>query len=165
MNEELKATFETLEVWQESRKLRMEVSQIVKDFPDEEKYRLVDQMIRAARSVSGNIAEGHGRNHFQENIQFGRRARGSLAELLDHLYVALDEKYISEEKFNHLRNKSLLLVTMVNTHIEDLAKQKHAHSASAQTAHSGHTAHSPHHPQPNKTPGGKGGKPDGAKRV
>ncbi len=159
MNEELKTTFETLEVWQESRKLRMEISQLVKEFPDEEKYRLVDQMIRAARSVSGNIAEGHGRYHFQENIQFCRRARGSLAELLDHLYVGLDEKYITEVKFNYFRDKSLNLVKMVNEHIENLSRQKHAHSASP------HTPHTPHSPHPNKAPGGKGGKQDGVKRV
>lgn len=162
MNEELKTTFETLEVWQESRKLRMEISLLVKEFPDEEKYRLVDQMIRAARSVSGNIAEGHGRYHFQENIQFCRRARGSLAELMDHLYVGLDEKYIPEVKFNYFRDKSLDLVKMVNEHIESLSRQKHAHSASPHTSHSPHAPHSTHS---NKAPGGKGDKPDGAKRV
>jgi len=159
MNEELKTTFETLEVWQESRKLRMEISILVKEFPDEEKYRLVDQMIRAARSVSGNIAEGHGRYHFQENIQFCRRARGSLAELMDHLYVGLDEKYITEVKFNYFRDKSLNLVKMVNDHIENLSKQKHAHSASTHASHATHSSH------PNKAPGGKGVKQDGAKRV
>lgn len=165
MNEEMKTTFETLEVWQESRKLRLEISQLVKDFPDEEKYRLVDQMIRAARSVSGNIAEGHGRYHFQENIQFCRRARGSLAELLDHLYVGLDEKYITETKFNYFRDKSLKLVEMVNEHIEGLSRQKHAHSSSSHTHNTPHSSNSPHSPQPNKTQGGKGVKQDGAKRI
>ncbi|MDQ1350085.1 MAG: hypothetical protein QG657_386 [Acidobacteriota bacterium] len=162
MNEELKTTFEILEVWQESRKLRIEISQLVKGFPDEEKYRLVDQMIRAARSVSGNIAEGHGRYHFQENIQFCRRARGSLSELLDHLYVALDEKHINEEKFNHLREKCLHLVQMVNEHIESLSRQKHAHSASG---HPHNTTHPTNPSHPSKAPGGKGSKQDGAKRV
>lgn len=165
MNEELKTTFETLEVWQESRKLRMEISLLVKEFPDEEKYRLVDQMIRAARSVSGNIAEGHGRYHFQENIQFCRRARGSLSELLDHLYVGLDEKYIIEKKFNYFRDKCLNLVKMVNDHIESLSRQKHAHSASSHTHTTPHSPNPPHPPHHNKTPGGKGGKEDGAKRV
>ncbi len=94
--EETKSTFETLEVWKESRKLRKEISKLVKTFPSVENFRLSDQMIRASRSVSANIAEGHGRYHFQENIQFCRQSRGSLYELLDHLTVALDENYISE---------------------------------------------------------------------
>ena len=52
---------------------------------------MVDQLIRATRSITANIAEGHGRYHFQENIQFCRQARGSLTETLDHLICAQDE--------------------------------------------------------------------------
>ena len=83
-----KSTFESLKVWEEARALRREISQLVKEFPDKEKYRLSDQMIRASRSITANIAEGHGRYHYQENIQFCRQARGSLFELLDHITVA-----------------------------------------------------------------------------
>lgn len=159
MNEELKSTFETLEVWQESRKLRMEITVLVKDFPDEEKYRLVDQMIGAVRSVSGNIAEGHGRLHFQENIQFCRRARGSLSELLDHLYVALDDKYITEERFNYFRNKIFKLEKMVDEQIINISKQKQAHSNPPRPPQAPRTPHPSH---ANKSSGGKHG---GVKRL
>ena len=50
-------------------------------------------------SVTNNISEGYGRFHYQENIQFLRQSRGSLYECIDHLYVSLDEKYISLENF------------------------------------------------------------------
>jgi four helix bundle protein len=73
-----KSTFETLEVWKEARILRKEISNLVKQFPSVEQFRLSDQMIRASRSVTANITEGHGRYHFQESIQFCRQARGSL---------------------------------------------------------------------------------------
>lgn len=159
MNEELKSTFESLEVWQESRKLRMEITILVKDFPDEEKYRLVDQMVGAARFVSGNIAEGNGRLHFQENIQFCRRARGSLSELLDHLYVALDDKYITEEKFNYFKNKIQKLEKMVDDHIINLSKQKHAHSNPPRPPQAPRASHPSH---ANKT---SGGKQNGVKRL
>jgi four helix bundle protein len=56
-----------------------------KKLPTEEKYNVISQMRRAALSVTNNIAEGHGRYHFQENIQFLRQSRGSLDELLDDL--------------------------------------------------------------------------------
>jgi four helix bundle protein len=51
-------------------------------------------MIRASRSPCANIAEGYGRFHFQEYIQFCRQARGSLYELLDHLVVANECGYL-----------------------------------------------------------------------
>jgi len=97
MDNERKSTFETLEVWKEGRELRKEISTLVKSFPPEEKYKLVDQMIRASRSVTNNISEGYGRFHYQENIQFCRESRGSLYELIDHFTIASDEGYITEE--------------------------------------------------------------------
>ena len=62
------------------------------------KNRLIDQVIRSSRSITANIAEGHGRYHYQENIQFCRTARGSLTESLDHLICALDEGFIDNSK-------------------------------------------------------------------
>jgi len=81
-------------------------------------------MVRASRSVTANIAEGHGRYHFQENIQFCRQARGSLYELLDHLTVALDENYISDDIFNNFKNKIFSIVKILNGYISYLKKQK-----------------------------------------
>jgi four helix bundle protein len=83
-------TFEDLEVWTVCRDLRKEISDLTRTFPPEERYRLSDQLIRAARSVTANIAEGYGRFHYQENIQFVRHARGSLFEVIDHLTVGFD---------------------------------------------------------------------------
>lgn len=86
-------SFEELEVWKKARSLRKEISSLVKTFPNEEKYRLTDQIIRSSRSSTSNIAEGFGRFHYQENIQFCRQARGSLTETIDHLLCAFDEKF------------------------------------------------------------------------
>jgi len=88
-----------LEIWKKSRSFRNEIAEVSKSFPDFEKFKLVDQIIRSSRSVTANIAEGHGRFHYQENIQFCRTARGSLLETFDHLTVALDEKYIFKGGF------------------------------------------------------------------
>ncbi|MGB0176006.1 MAG: four helix bundle protein, partial [Owenweeksia sp.] len=62
-------SFEELKVYQEAREFRKEISGISKALPAEEKYRLTDQLIRASRSVTAQIAEGFGRFHYQENIQ------------------------------------------------------------------------------------------------
>ncbi len=63
-------SFEELNCWKKAASLRRKISILVKTFPREEKYRLVDQMIRSSRSAPAQIAEGFGRFHFQENIQF-----------------------------------------------------------------------------------------------
>ena len=116
--------FESLEVWKTCREFRKQISNIVKLFPIEEKYRLTDQLIRASRSVTANIAEGHGRYHFQENSQFCRQARGSLTETLDHLLCALDENYITEQQLNELRIQYENCIKLLNGYIGYLQKQK-----------------------------------------
>lgn len=73
-------SFEDLETWKFCRELRKELTLLAKRLSAEEKFRLTDQIIRAARSITDNLAEGYGRFHYQENIQFCRQSRGSLFE-------------------------------------------------------------------------------------
>jgi len=118
-------SFEELGCWEEARNLRLFVKEkIITKLPNNEKYSLTDQIKRSSRSVGNNIAEGYGRFHFQENIQFCRIARGSLFETLDHGIIALDEGYISDETLKELRvihNKTLLIL---NGYIKYLKNQK-----------------------------------------
>ena len=111
-----------LEVWIKSRTLRNSISELSQKFPSEEKYRLIDQIIRSSRSISANIAEGHGRYHFQENIQYCRQARGSLTDTFDHLTVAFDEKYLDKQEFDRLSNEIQILTKMINGYIPYLKK-------------------------------------------
>jgi four helix bundle protein len=117
-------SFEDLECWKASTGVRRYVIGLVKKFPDKEKFALSDDMTRAARSVTHNIAEGFGRFHFQENVQFCRQSRGSLHELLDQLITALDEKYITKDEYKRgkeLVDKSLALL---NGYINYLLRAK-----------------------------------------
>ena len=91
-------TFEELECYQVARTLRVDLVKLAQALPSEEKFRLTDQLIRASRSVTANIAEGFGRHHHTENLQYCRQARGSLSECLDHLNAALDEELITNEE-------------------------------------------------------------------
>src|SRR5699024_1488843 len=117
-------SFEDLKVWKYARKIQQEVAKLVKRFPKEEKYRLTDQMIRSSRSVSRNIAEGYGRYHYQENIQFCRQSRGSLSELKNDHYTAYEEKYISKEKLNKMRERVEEYNRLLNGYIRYLKKAK-----------------------------------------
>lgn len=91
-------SFEDLECWKQCRVLRLFVArEVVPTLPKEERYRLGDQMLRAARSTTANIAEGYGRFHYLDNAKFCSNARGSCCEVLDHLITANDEQLISGE--------------------------------------------------------------------
>lgn len=116
--------FEELEVWKEGRKFRIKISELVKGFPKSEQYELSNQLRRASRSVTANIAEGYGRFHYQENIQFCRQARGSLEECKDHLYTAFDEGYVSQELLEELFVQHKKCIALLNGYIEWLKKQK-----------------------------------------
>ena len=105
--------FRDLEVWKWCRELRRDIERLCRGLPRDEQRRLGDQMIRAARSVTANLAEGIGRYHYLETIQSCRMARGSLYELLDHLQVAADNSYLKASEFKaydeRIRSASRLL--------------------------------------------------------
>ena len=117
-------TLDTLEVYISAKAFRKEVVQIANTFPKEEKFLLVAQIKDSARSISANIAEGYGRFHHQEAIQFCRIARGSLLETYDHLSNALDENYITEIIFSDLKLKQEHLLKMINGYIAYLKRRK-----------------------------------------
>ena len=97
MSNEIK-TFEDLECWKACRALRIFVAKTVAPvLPKDEKFGLANQVLRAARSTTANIAEGYGRFHYLDNAKFCSNSRGSAWEVLDHLIAANDEGMISEE--------------------------------------------------------------------
>ena len=83
-------------------------------------------MRRAATSLTNNIAEGHGRYHYQENIQFLRISRGSLEELLDDLNICADEKYFPETEINELKTEGYECLHRINGYIAYLRKCQEA---------------------------------------
>jgi four helix bundle protein len=124
MNMNLKNDFRELKVWQKCRDIRVTIWKLCKKFTAEEKYRLADQMIRASRSSTANIAEGYGRYHFQENIQFCRQSRGSLYELMDHILTAEECEYIDQEECEYLINEVVSAIRLLSGYIKYLKTQK-----------------------------------------
>jgi four helix bundle protein len=88
-------SYKDLTVWQEGRKLVLSIYTMTKQFPADERYDLVSQMRRAAVSIPSNIAEGCGRQHTKDLIQFLIIARGSLYELETQVYLSSDLTYIT----------------------------------------------------------------------
>src|SRR3990167_8621419 len=93
-------SFTDLNVWKEGHKLVVMTYKITKGFPKEETYSLIDQMRRAAASITANIAEGFGRQTYKEKVQFYYMAKGSLSELKNFLFIARDVGYLSKESID-----------------------------------------------------------------
>ena len=119
-------SFEDLECWKAAVEVRKYVSQIIKKFPASEKYDLIDNMKRASRSATRNIAEGYGRFHYKENIQFCRQSRGSLYEIVDDLITAQDENYITDSEYQEGRSLIERAIMILNGYINYLAKALNA---------------------------------------
>ena len=123
VQESLKS-FEDLECWKACTDVRRFITRLVKGYPKEEIYALVDDMKRAARSTTHNIAEGFGRFHYQENIQFCRLSRGSLFELIDQLIASKDEGYITDVEYKRGRELISKALALLNGYINYLKRRK-----------------------------------------
>jgi four helix bundle protein len=115
--------FEELAVWKEARLLKNDIFILVKTFPAEEKYRLIDQLVRSSRSVNAQIAEGHGKRTNPDKIKFCLQARGSLSETLSHMIDAFDCGYIKSEQLHHFREKIKKVERILNGYIAYLERQ------------------------------------------
>jgi four helix bundle protein len=116
-------SFEELECWKACRAVVKWVRDVVTKLPSKE-FDLKNNVSRAARSTTRNIAEGFGRFHYQENVQFCRIARGSLFEIIDDAITMLEEKYISEDDYKDGRRKIDYAIKVLNGYIHYLQKQK-----------------------------------------
>ena len=116
--------FKELNCWKEARNLRTQISELSKTLPPTEKYQLVSQLLRASRSVTANIAEGYGRFTYTDTRHFFVQARGSVTEILDHMTVAVDEGYISQETALEFEKQCETVFKLINGYIAYLDKEK-----------------------------------------
>ena len=95
-------SWKELDVWQKTHALVLGVYEVTAQFPAAERYRLTDQLCRAASSVSANIVEGQSRQTTREYLQFLYNARGSLEETRYHLLLARDLQLLDTNVYTEL---------------------------------------------------------------
>lgn len=117
-------TFEDLEVYQIAREFRKQMYGVTRKLPNFEKFELASQIRRAAVSLTNNIAEGHGRYHFADQVRFFLGSRGSLQELVDDLNVCEDEKYLTVDKISELKNEAWRVLGLINGYLRYLRDRK-----------------------------------------
>ena len=112
--------FTELDIWKNARTLKIELFNLVKTFPPNEKCRLADQIIRSARSINSNLAEGHGRYTYKDQLHFCIQARGSLMETRNHLFDAFDCDYISQIELESFSEKIEIIRRLLSGYISYL---------------------------------------------
>jgi four helix bundle protein len=97
---------------------------VTRKLPDFEKYELASQIRRASVSLTNNIAEGHGRYHYLEQLKFLFQARGSLQELIDDLNVCEDERYSPKSEVVDLKDQAKEVQSLISGYARYLRDRK-----------------------------------------
>jgi four helix bundle protein len=114
--------FTTLDAWRKAREVKLFFyTEVIPCLPVDEKFNLTTQIRKASVSSTANIAEGYGRYHYQEGIQFYRIARASLYELKDHLMSCNDLNFITSNAYE----KGLTLIEEAKMKINGYIKYVH----------------------------------------
>ena len=101
--------FEDLDIWKEARTFCQEIFEIREQSALKTDFRLYDQINGSAGSIMDNIAEGFERNGNKEFNQYLSIAKASCGEARSQLYRIYDRNYITDEKFNLLKEKTQVL--------------------------------------------------------
>lgn len=107
-------SFEKLTVYQESRKLALNIYQIIRELPYDEKFALGSQLRRSMISVTSNIAEGCGRMSYKEKIHFLEIAYGSLLEVYSQIQMCVDLNYTTNERFANIQPQFAQVARLIN---------------------------------------------------
>ena len=117
-------TFEDLEAYKAAREFRNAMCGVSRRLPTFEKFELASQIRRAAVSLTNNIAEGHGRFHYLDQIKFMLQARGSLQELIDDLNVCEDEEYVPSSEVAQRKQPGWHVLKLLNGYLRWLRERK-----------------------------------------
>ncbi|MCE7068381.1 four helix bundle protein [Dyadobacter sp. CY326] len=111
---------EDLQIYQMAMKLGEDVWQIISEWSYWDKEAFGKQLIRAADSIAANLAEGFGRYHLKDSLNFCYYSRGSLKETISWLTKACNRNLLSKEKFEELTQLCNTLSIKLNNYIKTL---------------------------------------------
>ena len=115
--------YSELNVFKLSHQFVLDIYRITKSFPSDERFRLVDQLIRASYSIPSNIAEGSQKNTTKDYMNFLYISRGSANEIKYFLLLSKDLNYIDTTTYTELNDKITSILKMLNALITSLKKR------------------------------------------
>lgn len=117
-------SWKELKVWRKAHGLVLEIYELTAKFPNDERFRLTDQLCRAASSIPANIVEGQARQTTKEYIHFLYNARGSLEETRYHLLLAKDLDLLDSDTYAALETDYKTTSKMLNGLIQSLRRKE-----------------------------------------
>lgn len=123
-NKPVKPGFEKLRIWQKAYELMLEIHEICKTLPRDERYRLRDQAERSSSSVVDCIAEAYSTYYYNDKIKTLYFARREAGETQSHIRKMEGKKYITSEKANKLIGEYEGLIRGINAFINDVKRQR-----------------------------------------
>ena len=113
--------FEKLEVWKDAREFTSLLYKVTSSFPVKERFGLVDQIRRATVSIVLNIAEGSTKGSDRDFRRFLKMSQGSINEVVTGMYIALDQKFISQKQFDEIYDFALRINSRLNALIKSIS--------------------------------------------
>jgi len=138
-----KKGLDNLEIYKLAEELEILVYKITKNFPNDEKYRSIDQLRRSSSSVTNNIAEGYGRHSFQDKINKFYIARGEAEETRKGIEKSYKKEFIEKKIESFFNKKYIQLAKQINAYINFLRDQQDKYNQSPVTSPQVPKSHSP----------------------
>lgn len=112
--------YKKIEAWKRSHRLVLGIYALTENFPSDEKYGIISQLRRAALSIPTNIAEGCGRSTERDLVRFMDIASGSASEVDYLLYLAMELKYIDQDKYAAAGGELIEIRKMISGYVKTI---------------------------------------------
>ncbi len=105
---------EDLQVYQKLCQLHIEVCQLTKSWPSEERFELASQVRRSSNSAPAQLAEKHSDRHVRNKIEGTNRSRGEALETVHHLFIGQLKGYLASPVYDSFRARYDECIRMLN---------------------------------------------------
>jgi four helix bundle protein len=109
-------------VWQKSHQFVLEIYRQTNNFPEKERFGLIQQLRRSASSIAANIVEGKSKKTDKEFASFLYNSRGSLEETRYHMLLARDLGYMNEKEYESSEKLATEVSFLLNKLISSILK-------------------------------------------
>lgn len=115
---------ENLKIYNMAEELELEVFEITKSFPKDEKYRSIDQLRRSSSSATNNISEGYNRFSYKEKKRYLEISKGEAEETKRNLIRSARKGFLTMDQALIIAGKYTELLKGISGYIRFLSEQE-----------------------------------------